>query len=161
MRGSLGCRAGALRSKHTWRSPKLYAAKQSDIAPATPSDVLASTKEEDAVSKPGQAPDAPRYAKSNGNGTAGAETATKKTRGKRKMRRRGESGTAAMDSPLLVVTKPLPRVLILHTGGTLGMDPEASFQASEQGVNLKKGTGGVYAGVSNCYNCCFAFQMKT
>lgn len=26
-------------------------------------------------------------------------------------------------NPLRVVTRPLPRVLILHTGGTLGMDP--------------------------------------
>ena len=44
-----------------------------------------------------------------------------------------------------MVTRPLPRVLILHTGGTLGMDPMASFEAEEQGeLHLKAGTGGVY-----------------
>jgi len=36
-----------------------------------------------------------------------------------------------MLSPLRTVTRPLPRVLILHTGGTLGMDPTASFECEE------------------------------
>jgi hypothetical protein len=81
------------------------------------------------------------------NGAASPHSNTKKARNLRKKRNaRDSDGTATMETPLLVVTKPLPRVLILHTGGTLGMDPEASFQASEKGVNLKKGTGGVYAG---------------
>lgn len=53
------------------------------------------------------------------------------------------------------VTKPLPSVLILHTGGTLGMDPEASYvstagveNATEamSDVHLREGTGGVYPG---------------
>lgn len=35
--------------------------------------------------------------------------------------------------PLLTVTRPLPRVLLLHTGGTLGMDPDASFAADAAG----------------------------
>lgn len=47
--------------------------------------------------------------------------------------------------PVLMVTRPLPRVLMLHTGGTLGMDPMASFEAEELGdLHLKAGTGGVY-----------------
>lgn len=50
-------------------------------------------------------------------------------------------------SPLLYVTRPLPRVLLLHTGGTLGMDPEESFEARTTGeVSLKSGTGGSYSG---------------
>ena len=51
------------------------------------------------------------------------------------------------DRELLVVTKPLPRVLIMHTGGTLGMDPTASYEPGQKGVSLRRGTGGVYAGV--------------
>jgi hypothetical protein len=50
------------------------------------------------------------------------------------------------ERPLLVVTKPLPRVLIMHTGGTLGMDPQASYESGTKGVSLRRGTGGVYAG---------------
>lgn len=47
--------------------------------------------------------------------------------------------------PILMVTRPLPRVLLLHTGGTLGMDPHASYEAGdESGLHLKEGTGGVY-----------------
>lgn len=51
------------------------------------------------------------------------------------------------DRQLLVVTKPLPKVLIMHTGGTLGMDPTASYEPGSKGVALRRGTGGVYAGV--------------
>lgn len=52
-----------------------------------------------------------------------------------------------MKGPLLYVTKPLPRVLLLHTGGTLGMDPEESYESSAEGdVKLKSGTGGKYSG---------------
>ena len=31
--------------------------------------------------------------------------------------------------PVLMVTRPLPRVLMLHTGGTLGMDPMVRSRA--------------------------------
>jgi Asparaginase, N-terminal len=55
-------------------------------------------------------------------------------------------------APTLMVTKPLPRVLMLHTGGTLGMDPAASYEALDTGVSLRQGTGGVYAGGS-CFQC--------
>ena len=49
--------------------------------------------------------------------------------------------------PLLVVSKPLPRVLLIHTGGTLGMDPAASFEPDEDGhMVLKEGTGGTFSG---------------
>lgn len=47
-------------------------------------------------------------------------------------------------SPLIMVTKPLPRVLLIHTGGTLGMDPEASFESDEGDLHLAEGTGGTY-----------------
>jgi hypothetical protein len=45
----------------------------------------------------------------------------------------------------------LPRVLILHTGGTLGMDIQESFEAEADApqltpLQLKKGTGGTYKG---------------
>lgn len=41
--------------------------------------------------------------------------------------------------------KPLPKVLLVHTGGTLGMDPGESYSEDVVGhVQLKEGTGGVY-----------------
>ena len=48
--------------------------------------------------------------------------------------------------PLLrTVTRPLPRVLVLHTGGTLGMDVSTSFaEAADGHVDLVAGTGGNY-----------------
>ncbi|GLC35534.1 hypothetical protein PLESTB_000197200 [Pleodorina starrii] len=49
---------------------------------------------------------------------------------------------------LRTVTKPLPRVLFLHTGGTLGMDPEEAFEEDE-GHNLRVRAGateGAYKG---------------
>lgn len=53
----------------------------------------------------------------------------------------------ASAGPILVVTKPLPRVLLIHTGGTLGMDPAASFEPDEDGhMVLKEGTGGSFKG---------------
>lgn len=52
----------------------------------------------------------------------------------------------APEKPLIVFARPLPRVLILHTGGTLGMIPEESFESSVEGqTHLKHGTGGTYA----------------
>jgi len=56
-------------------------------------------------------------------------------------------GSKTVKGPLLYVTKPLPRVLLLHTGGTLGMDPEESYESSAGGdVQLRTGTGGKYSG---------------
>eukprot|EP00775_Hariotina_reticulata_P006054 gene6054-6292_t len=49
--------------------------------------------------------------------------------------------------PLVMVQQPLPRVLILHTGGTLGMDVGESFEPDPDdpmNLHLKKGTGGSY-----------------
>lgn len=41
--------------------------------------------------------------------------------------------------------RPLPRVLLIHTGGTLGMDPDRSFETDTEGHRiLKAGTGGEY-----------------
>ena len=45
------------------------------------------------------------------------------------------------------ITRPLPRVLVVHTGGTLGMDPGVSYQIDASGKPvLAAGTGGTYAG---------------
>lgn len=44
----------------------------------------------------------------------------------------------------MMVPRPLPRVLIVHTGGTLGMDPVASYESDLTGQQLKK--GGAYKG---------------
>lgn len=42
--------------------------------------------------------------------------------------------------------RSLPKVLLIHTGGTLGMDPYESFEEDKEGhVALKVGTGGRYA----------------
>ena len=44
-----------------------------------------------------------------------------------------------------MIMKPMPRVLLLHTGGTLGMDPDSSFDTDPDGhMRLKEGTGGRY-----------------
>lgn len=44
-----------------------------------------------------------------------------------------------------MVVQPLPRVLLLHTGGTLGMDPDASYDMDGEGhMVLKPATGGRY-----------------
>ncbi|EIE25265.1 Asparaginase/glutaminase [Coccomyxa subellipsoidea C-169] len=49
--------------------------------------------------------------------------------------------------PLLMVSRPLPRVLCLHTGGTLGMDAEQSYEPDgvDGHVHLKPGTGGSFS----------------
>lgn len=53
---------------------------------------------------------------------------------------------AVTESPTIVVARQLPRVLLLHTGGTLGMEPEQSFELDQLGhLALKQGTGGVYS----------------
>ena len=45
------------------------------------------------------------------------------------------------------VTRPLPRVLVVHTGGTLGMDPGESYHIDASGKPvLAAGTGGKYSG---------------
>lgn len=45
------------------------------------------------------------------------------------------------------ITRPLPRVLVVHTGGTLGMDPGTSYHLDASGKPvLAAGTGGTYAG---------------
>lgn len=56
---------------------------------------------------------------------------------------------ALLERPTVIVAKPLPRVLILHTGGTLGMDVEQSYEIDpvEGGMHLKRGTGGSYGGL--------------
>jgi L-asparaginase len=44
-----------------------------------------------------------------------------------------------------MLVRPMPRVLVLHTGGTLGMDASSSFDMDAEGhVRLKEGTGGRY-----------------
>ncbi|KAL6777071.1 hypothetical protein ACKKBF_B20105 [Auxenochlorella protothecoides x Auxenochlorella symbiontica] len=47
--------------------------------------------------------------------------------------------------PIVLVAKPLARVLLLHTGGTLGMDSHASYEEDVDGHHvLVSGTGGKY-----------------
>lgn len=49
------------------------------------------------------------------------------------------------EAPVIMVPKPLPRVLLVHTGGTLGMDAESSFTKDDTGhVHVRPGTGGNY-----------------
>lgn len=49
------------------------------------------------------------------------------------------------EAPMVLVARSLPRVLLLHTGGTLGMQPEQSFENSADGhLHLVPGTGGRY-----------------
>lgn len=46
---------------------------------------------------------------------------------------------------MVLIARPLPRVLLLHTGGTLGMDASESYEQSLDGhMVLKQGTGGIY-----------------
>ena len=84
------------------------------------------------------------------------------------MELRAESVSSSMDEseevqekttisgPTLYVTRPLPKVLLIHTGGTLGMDPETSFEQTCEGeLVLKPGTGGSYGGLRYEPACCF------
>lgn len=51
----------------------------------------------------------------------------------------------AEEAPVVMVPKPIPRVLLIHTGGTLGMDAEKSFETDPSGhMQVKPGTGGNY-----------------
>ncbi|KAL0051691.1 hypothetical protein WJX82_000327 [Trebouxia sp. C0006] len=52
---------------------------------------------------------------------------------------------AAANGPIIMVPKPLPSVLIIHTGGTLGMDPIASYEPDVDGKERLKG-GGTFKG---------------
>ncbi|KAK3235061.1 hypothetical protein CYMTET_54719 [Cymbomonas tetramitiformis] len=72
-----------------------------------------------------------------------AETLAPRAKKKTRTATKKPESTEAQ-APLLMVTKPLPRVLLLHTGGTLGMDPTASYDLKEGDYNLKEGTGGSY-----------------
>lgn len=48
---------------------------------------------------------------------------------------------AAANGPVIMVPKALPSVLIVHTGGTLGMDPLASYEPDVDGRERLKGGG--------------------
>lgn len=52
----------------------------------------------------------------------------------------GVAGPLRQRARIRTVTKPLPRVLFLHTGGTLGMDPESAFEEDES-HNLRARAG--------------------
>lgn len=59
--------------------------------------------------------------------------------------------STVVQGPHVATPQPLPHVLILHTGGTLGMDAAASFEVDPHDVPhqppvLKRGTGGIYGG---------------
>ncbi|CAK0783848.1 hypothetical protein CVIRNUC_007048 [Coccomyxa viridis] len=51
------------------------------------------------------------------------------------------------EHPVMMVSKPLPRCLLIHTGGTLGMDPNASYESDilDGPMHLKRGTGGSFS----------------
>ena len=53
---------------------------------------------------------------------------------------------AQQQSPMVLIARPLPRVLLLHCGGTLGMDAQASYEQDVRDGHmvLKQGTGGTY-----------------
>ena len=85
--------------------------------------------------------------------TADDLDADPKRSGSRRRRRKSRAAGAAAATttttpppPLLrTATRPLPRVLVLHTGGTLGMDVSTSFvEATDGHVDLVEGTGGNY-----------------
>ena len=59
-----------------------------------------------------------------------------------------------------MVPRPLPSVLIIHTGGTLGMDPVASFEPDVDGRDKLKG-GGSFKGTLGPGGCTHASQVKT
>ena len=56
-----------------------------------------------------------------------------------------------------MVPRPLPSVLIIHTGGTLGMDPVASFEPDVDGREKLK-RGGTFKGTLGPGECCL-FQV--
>ncbi|CAG9467813.1 unnamed protein product [Pedinophyceae sp. YPF-701] len=83
-------------------------------------------------------------AAADGNGN-GSQKGGKKKSGKSKRRKILRSH--ASNDPIIMITRPLPRVLLVHTGGTLGMDPTASFETDGEGhVHVRRGTGGHYPG---------------
>eukprot|EP00879_Flechtneria_rotunda_P027314 GHRR01029258.1.p1 GENE.GHRR01029258.1~~GHRR01029258.1.p1 ORF type:complete len:383 (+),score=131.02 GHRR01029258.1:795-1943(+) len=86
----------------------------------------------DASSKPRQRSGSTKQSSSNGNGNSNSQLPD------------------IVTGPHVVVSQPLPHVLILHTGGTLGMDVQQSFEAVPEHpaqLLLKKGTGGSYKGL--------------
>ena len=58
-----------------------------------------------------------------------------------------------------MVPRPLPSVLIIHTGGTLGMDPVASFEPDVDGRDKLKG-GGTFKGTLGPGGCKHEWQVK-
>lgn len=48
--------------------------------------------------------------------------------------------------PLIIVSRPLPKVLLLHTGGTLGMELDSFSVGTDGHVSVKPGTGGYFKG---------------
>jgi hypothetical protein len=135
-----------------WHRETVLAAPQASVAGVSkPASIPTSTGEQLETAEPTTpegVPPAQEDTARNGNRAAARNRANGATK-RRRIRRMGDKNdkdVAPLESPLLVVTKPLPRVLMLHTGGTLGMDPTASYEAHGDGVGLKRGTGGVYAG---------------
>ncbi|GBF89485.1 L-asparaginase [Raphidocelis subcapitata] len=59
----------------------------------------------------------------------------------------GRDATTTSTAEATYIAMRRPHVLILHTGGTLGMDVEESFVSEEGLLRLKKGTGGRYKGL--------------
>lgn len=58
-----------------------------------------------------------------------------------------------------MVPRPLPSVLIIHTGGTLGMDPVASFEPDVDGREKLK-RGGSFKGTLGPGGCIHQWQVN-
>lgn len=88
-----------------------------------------------------------------GNGAAGIALARQDITGGKELAQElgwegGEKeGSLNVDSgPLIIVSRPLPKVLLLHTGGTLGMELDSFSVGTDGHVSVKPGTGGTFKG---------------
>lgn len=54
-------------------------------------------------------------------------------------------------APVVLIARPLPRVLLIHCGGTLGMDAAASYELDLEGHMMLKPVGAPGRG---CCRCC-------
>jgi hypothetical protein len=105
--------------------------------------------------KPAAAEAAAAAATPAGRAKSRTRSATESKGGNSSGSGRNSPKVSMVQGPHTALTQPLPHVLILHTGGTLGMDAVQSFEVDPHEVPhhppvLKKGTGGIYGG-ANCF----------
>lgn len=66
----------------------------------------------------------------------------------------GQPAAAAsqQQAPVVLIARPLPRVLLVHCGGTLGMDAAASFELDLEGhTQLKPVSGSTPSSERGCW----------